>query len=107
MKDKRRLIFFTAFQLISSCYAFSTPSSNDSRANIPIGTSHSYINTYSTQSSTALQMDFRSFFNNPFDNNNDDEKKNEEKYFEDEDDSDDGDYLGCTNIFKIKGMSLL
>ena len=106
MKDKRRLNFFTAFHLISSCYAFSTPSSNDSRANIPIGKSHTYIYKYSTQSSTALQMDFGSFFNNPFDND-DDEKKNEQKYFEDEDDSDDGDYLGCTNIFKIKGMSLL
>jgi len=52
-------------------------------------------------------MDFRSFFNNPFDNNDDDEKKNEEKYFEDEEDSDDEDYLGCTNIFKIKGMSMI
>ena len=55
--------------------------------------------------STDLSMDFGKFLNDAFSNGDSDdkEKKSLQSYDDDHDEEDEHGYLGCTNIFKIKG----
>lgn len=55
--------------------------------------------------STALSMDFGKFLNDAFSmgDNDDKEKKSLQSFDDDHDEEEEYGYLGCTNIFKIKG----